>query len=413
MLLKATDYSLFVIGTVFLFFFSSTLRFENYLFNVKPIIFIIFIIFIILNAANLSNYLFKILRENYRSLDFFIIIAILLHFLIQGRINFYGVSFLAIYVFISSLSPYIGKSNAKIYKLILNCIFFSGMISLTGVYLGLLESLFLDTNYLHQYQPPGYPSPTSDLLYKIIGFRLSNHISGFQTSINYSAYIIISCLGILNFLQCKPILRKILQILLFAGLLLTQAKIGFLFITILIVMSVSKKFQKPIGFFLIFSTCICYLLLTHITIIDSNSLIVSEKYYREFVFSFMYMDFYLSLFSWLKILSLNYLFSSSIFLMHLSEFFKLSEGNEPHSLFISSFLFGGPIFALLITLRLIKNLLKYFLLTIERNVYFSTSLCVFFVESIIWDSYDAPIFWLIVLLAPYFHYKNNIISVPR
>ena len=80
MLLKATDYSLFVIGTVFLFFFSSTLWFENYLFNVKPIIFIIFIIFIILNAANLSNYLFKILRENYRSLDFFIIIAILLHF---------------------------------------------------------------------------------------------------------------------------------------------------------------------------------------------------------------------------------------------------------------------------------------------------------------------------------------------
>ena len=84
------------------------------------------------------------------------------------------------------------------------CIFFSGMMSLTGVYLGFLESsLFLDTSIFHQYQPPGYPNPTSDFLKKITGFSLSNHISGFQTSINYSAYIIISCLGILNFMQYK------------------------------------------------------------------------------------------------------------------------------------------------------------------------------------------------------------------
>jgi len=280
-------------------------------------------------------------------------------------------------------------------------------MTLAGVYLGFLESLFLDTNYLHKFQPPGHPNPISDLLYKITSFRLSNHISGFQISINYSAYIIISCLGILNFLQYKPILKKILQVLLFVGLLLTQAKIGFLFITILLIMNITKKFQKPIRFLLIFSICISYLLLTHITIIDSNSPIVSEKYYREFIFSFMHMDFYLSLFSWLKILSLEYLFSSSIFLIDLSEFFKLSEGSEPHSLFFSSSIFGGLTFALLITLRLIKNLLKYFLSSIERDAYFSTLLCVFLVESIVWDSYDAPIFWLIILLGPYFNYKKQ------
>ena len=135
MLLKATDYLLFVFGTVLLFFFSSTLWFETYFFNIKPIIYIIFFIFILLNTNNLFKYLLKILRENFKNLDFFIIIAILLHFLIQRRINYYGISFLVLYVFINSLSPYMRESSSRVYKLILNCIFFSGMMSLTGVYL--------------------------------------------------------------------------------------------------------------------------------------------------------------------------------------------------------------------------------------------------------------------------------------
>jgi len=285
------------------------------------------------------------------------------------------------------------------------------MISLTGVYLGLFESLFLDTGIFHSYQPPGYPNPTSDLLEKITGFRLSNLISGFQLGWNYTAYIIISCLGILNFMQYKTSLKKILRVFLIVGLILTQAKIGFLFMMILIVMHMTKKFQRPVRFLLIFSICICYLLLTHITIIDSNSLIVSEKYYREYIFSFMHKDFYLSFFSWLKIVSSKYLFSSSIFLTDLNEFFKLSEGSEPHSLFFSSSFFGGLIFAFLVTMRLINNLSKYFLSNLERDIYFSTLLCVFCIESILWDSYDAPIFWLIILLSPY--YKNITKKVSR
>jgi hypothetical protein len=411
MLLKVTDYFLLIIGSILLFLFSSTLWFENYFFNTKPIIYIIFIIFIILNITNLFKYLLKVLRENFKNLDFFIIISILLHFLIQRRINYYGISFLALYVFISSLSPYMRESNSRVYKLILSCIFFSGMMSLTGVYLGFLESLFLDTGTFHQYQPPGYPNPTSDFLYKITGFSLSNHISGFQISINYSAYIIISCLGVLNFMQYKTSLKKILRVFLIIGLILIQAKIGFLFMMILIVMHITKKFQRPVKFLLIFSICICYLLLTHITVIDSNSVIVSSKYYREFVFSFLNMDFYLSLFSWLKVISLKYLLSSNIFFTDLNGFFKLSEGNEPHSLFFSSSFFGGLIFASLVTIRLINNLSKYFLSNLERDIYFSTLLCVFCIESILWDSYDAPIFWLIILLSPY--YKNIIKKVSK
>ena len=406
MLLKATDYLLFVIGTVLLFFFSSTLWFETYFFNIKPIIYIIFFIFILLNTTNLFKYLLKVLRENFKNLDFFIIIAILLHFLIQRRINYYGISFIVLYVFINSLSPYMRESSSRVYKLILNCIFFSGMMSLTGVYLGFLESLFLDTNAFHQFQPAGYPNPTSDFLNKITGFNLSNHISGFQTSINYSAYIIISCLGILNFMQYKTSLKKILRVYLIIGLILTQAKIGLLFMMILIVMKITTNFQNTLKFLLIFAICICYLLLTHITVIDSNSVIVSSIYYREFVFSFLNMDFYLSLFSWLKVISLKYLLSSNIFFTDLNNFFELSEGFEPHSLFFSCSFFGGLFFALLIFIRLVEKLSKYFLSNLERDIYFSTLLCVFCIESILWDSYDAPIFWLIILLSPY--YKNII-----
>ena len=409
MLLKATDYLLFVIGTTLLFFFSSTLWFETYFFNTKPIIYIIFLIFILLNTTNLFKYLLKVLRDNFKNLDFFIITAILLHFLIQRRINYYGISFLTLYVFIGSLSPYMMESNSRVCKLILNCIFFSGMISLTGVYLGFLESLFLDTNAFHHYQPPGYPNPTSDFLNNITGFRLSNHISGFQTSINYSAYIIISCLGILNFMQYKTSLKKILRVYLIIGLILTQAKIGLLFMMILIVMKITTNFQNTSKFLLIFAICICYLLLTHITVIDSNSVIVSSKYYREFVFSFLNMDFYLSLFSWLKVISLKYLFSSNIVFTDLNNFFKFSGGYEPHSLFFSCSFFGGLFFALLVFIRLIKNLSIYFLSNHYRDIYFSIALCVFFVESFVWDSYDAPIFWLIILLSPYFKHiiKKN------
>lgn len=407
MLFKATDYLLFVIGTVLLFLFSSTLWFETYFFNIKPIIYIIFFILFLLNTTNLFKYLLKILKENFKNLDFFIIIAILLHFLIQRRINYYGISFIALYVFINSLSPYMRESSSRVFKLVLNCIFFSGMISLTGIYLGFLESLFLNTNTFHQFQPAGYPNPTSDFINKITGFSLSNHISGFQTSVNYSAYIIISCLGILNFMQYKTSLNKILRVFLIIGLILTQAKIGLLFLMILLVMNITTNFQKTSKFLLIFSICICYLFLTHITIIDSNAVIVSSVYYREFIFNFFNMDFYLSLFSWLKVISLKYLLSSNIFFTDLNNFFKLSGGYEPHSLFFSCSFFGGLFFALLVFIRLIKNLSTYFLSNHNREIYFSIAICVFFVESFVWDSYDAPIFWLIILLSPYF---NNIIK---
>jgi len=119
------------------------------------------------------------------------------------------------------------------------------------------------------------------------------------------------------------------------------------------------------------------------------------------------MDFYLSLFSWLKVISSQYLLSSNIFFADLNNFFKLSEGYEPHSLFFSCSFFGGLFFALLVFIRLIKNLSKYFLSNHYRDINFSIVLCVFFVESFVWDSYDAPIFWLIILLSPYF---KNIIN---
>ena len=172
-------------------------------------------------------------------------------------------------------------------------------------------------------------------------------------------------------------------------------------------MKITTKFQNTSKFLLIFAICICYLLLAHITIIDSNAVILSSKYYREFVFSFLNMDFYLSLFSWLKVISLKYLLSSNIFFTDLNNFLELSGGYEPHSLFFSCSFFGGLFFALLVFIRLIKNLSIYFLSNHYRDIYFSIALSVFFVESFLWDSYDTPIFWLIILLSPYF---KNIVN---
>jgi len=402
MTLRMNDFIYIFFGTLLLFLFSSTQWLETYFINVKPSIYIIFFSFILLNVVNLFNYLIFLLKENFKNLDFLIIISIFLFFIIQENVNFYAISFLSLYFFVNSLYKYAIESKTSIIKLVINCILLSGIISVFGIYIGLMESLYFETNIFHSYQPPGYPNPTSDIIRNITGFNLSSHISGFQTSVNYSAYIIISCLGVLNLSRYKARTILTLKILMLVALFFTQAKVGFLYISILLTLKIFANFRHNLKLIVISSLCFGYLFLTHFTIVESGTEILYSKYYREFAFNFFNFDFYLSLFSWLKLNSFDYLISMNFFVPEFNGLINFDEPSEPHSLFFSSIFIGGFAFAIILSIKLFSILFSYLLNSNNTEIYFSAALCSFIIESLIWDSYDAPIFWLIILMGPYY-----------
>ena len=123
--------------------------------------------------------------------------------------------------------------------------------------------------------------------------------------------------------------------------------------------------------------------LTHFTIVKSGTEILYTKYYREFAFSLFNFDFYLSLLSWLKLSSLDYLMSSDVSFVRLNDFSILSDHTEPHSLFFSCTFIGGWAFAILLSIKLGLILFNYFFKNGNREIYFSAALCSFIVESII------------------------------
>ena len=403
MTLRMNDFIYIFFGTLLLFLFSSTQWLETYFINVKPSIYIIFFSFILLNVVNLFNYLIFLLKENFKNLDFLIIISIFLFFIIQENVNFYAISFLSLYFFINSLYKYTIESKADIIELVINCILLSGLFAVSGIYFGLIESLYFETSIFHTLRPLGYPNPTSDVIRSITGLNLSNHISGFQTSINYSAYIIISCLGVLNLSRCKAGTILTLKIIMLAALFLTQAKVGFLYISILLSLKIFVNSHQNLKLIVISSLCFGYLFLTHFTMIESSAEILYPKYYREFAFNFFNFDFYLSLFSWLKLNSFNYLTSTSFFIPEFNALINFDE-HEPHSLFFSSIFIGGLFFAIILSIKLFSILFSFFFNSNNKEIYFSAALYSFIIESLIWDSYDAPIFWLIVLMGHYYQF---------
>jgi hypothetical protein len=404
--LKIIDYLFIFFGSLLLFLFSSLGWMEENFMNVKPAIYIIFFSFICLNSLNIFKYLKGIYLINIKNLDFYILLSIILFFIIQKEINLYAISFLSLYIFISTLYSHSIESRSFNLNIVLYCIFISGLFSTLGIYAGFFESLLFQSSLLHEVQPINYPNPTSTIIKNLTGFSLSNHISGFQISINYSAYSIISSLAVCNFLPLKGSLKKAINLLFVFALLLTQAKVGLIYIAILIVLKVSKNMAIQIKYSFIFLICLGYLLLTHITIIETNSIIISNKYYRELAFSFFNYDFYLSLFSWLKLVAFEYIKSSNFINADLNGYFQISGNMEPHSLFFSSILIGGLGFAFLLLARILLIIKNYFSHSNSQEDFFTSAMSVFVIESFLLDSYDLPVFWLIILLAKNYQIIN-------
>lgn len=389
----------FFISTL-LFLFGSKGWIESNLVNIRIWIYLFFFLFFIMSYQNIFSYLTHAYKEKFRQVDFLIFFSLLIFFLIQKSISFEALSFIGLFLLISS-HAFEADRRPYTFNLIFKGILYSSLVSLLGVYLGFFEALFFDSTLFYLYQGENYPNPVLAFFKEVFGIVLSSN-SGFQTSINYSAYILISCIGVLNLLNIQQPIRRVLTYLLFIGLVLTFAKVAYLFISIVITLHLLKREGNIFKTLSISSLAIAYLFLTHITLINSEALITDYKYYRLLIGNYLGMDFYLSLFAWLKVQAIDYIYQNNISSISLAGFKGTSGGIDPHSLFFYSALTGGYLFAVLVLIKVFVNMLSFASLDVKKDKYFLSLLIVFFIESFIWDPNNNPVFWIVVLFCPFY-----------
>ena len=389
----------FFISTL-LFLFGSKGWIESNLVNIRVWIYLFFFLFFIMSYQNIFSYLTYAYKEKFRQVDFLIFFSLLIFFLIQKSISFEALSFIGLFLLISS-HAFEADRRPYTFNLIFKGILYSSLVSLLGVYLGFFESLFFDSTLFHLYQGENYPNPVFAFFKEAFGIVLSSN-PGFQISINYSAYILISCIGVLNLLNIQQPIKRVLKYLLFIGLVLTFAKVAYLFISIVITLHLIKGEGNIFKILSISSLAIAYLFLTHITLINSEALITDYKYYRLLIGNYLGMDFYLSLFAWLKVQAIDYIFQNNIASISLVGFKGTSGGIDPHSLFFYSALTGGYLFAVLVLIKVFVNMLSFASLDVKKDKYFLSLLIVFFIESFIWDPNNTPVFWIVVLFCPFY-----------
>ena len=389
----------FFISTLF-FLFGSKGWIESSLVNIRVWIYLFFFLFFIMSYQNIFSYLTYAYKEKFRQVDFLIFFSLLIFFLIQKSISFEALSFIGLFLLISS-HAFEADRCPYTFNLIFKGILYSSLVSLLGVYLGFFESLFFDSTLFHLYQGENYPNPVLAFFKEAFGIVLSSN-SGFQISINYSAYILISCIGVLNLLNIQQPIKRVLKYLLFIGLVLTFAKVAYLFISIVITLHLIKGEGNIFKILSISSLAIAYLFLTHITLINSEALITDYKYYRLLIGNYLGMDFYLSLFAWLKVQAIDYIHQNNIASISLAGFKGASGGIDPHSLFFYSALTGGYLFAVLVLIKVFVNMLSFASLDVKKDKYFLSLLIVFFIESFVWDPNNTPVFWIVVLFCPFY-----------
>ena len=389
----------FFISTL-LFLFGSKGWIESNLVNIRVWIYLFFFLFFIMSYQNIFSYLTYAYKEKFRQVDFLIFFSLLIFFLIQKSISFEALSFIGLFLLISS-HAFEADRRPYTFNLIFKGILYSSLVSLLGVYLGFFESLFFDSTLFHLYQGENYPNPVLAFFKEAFGIVLSSN-SGFQISINYSAYILISCIGVLNLLNIQQPIKRVLKYLLFIGLVLTFAKVAYLFISIVITLHLIKGEGNIFKILSISSLAIAYLFLTHITLINSEALITDYKYYRLLIGNYLGMDFYLSLFAWLKVQAFDYIYQNNIASISLAGFKGTCGGIDPHSLFFYSALTGGYLFAALVLIKVFVNMLRFASLDVKKDKYFLSLLIVFFIESFIWDPNNTAVFWIVVLFCPFY-----------
>lgn len=384
--------------TCFLFLMSvkgwAAYRFDL---NISIGIYIIAFTLAFLFRVELSKYLFDCFRKNIFEIDFLIIVFLLLHFIATQEISVVGISLGFLFIFCSSLS----RAREKTCKIIAHSLFISAILCSVGVSIGLIEGIIGNSSVFTTTQPPNYPSPILKIFNSVFMTNWIYQISGFQFSINYTAYVLIGGLASINFLQSIKSFKNFFIGIFILSLILCQAKIGYLFLTFAGIKIISKSPYKLVAI-----SSFLYLLLTHITINHTDNILEITHYFKTLVYSIGSYDFYISFFSWLKISAIEYLVSVNWFFGNYNDFIKIILA-EPHSLWISLILVAGPITTILILIKFIK-IEKSFRKNLDKgSTLFFASFYSFIIETIVWDAFDSPIFWIVIMILPMMALKSN------
>ena len=358
---------------------------------------IFFITLIIINAKAMAEYIKDLSKLKIPSVDILLYLSISLYFIWNMQISIYALSCLALYIFYSAAFN-ASTAESKNFRTIIFSIFIVSLIGLLGVFGGLAEYLFANSHLFYKLKEVGYPMRFLSIL--------PFHASGIQYTYNGSAYLIMCSLGLVKVLQISRYSSNIIQLLVFSGLILTQSKIGLLFIALLLALQLTNNQTNLIRILLICLIGSGYLMLAHITFIDQGSVIESEKYFREYLFTVFGLDIYLSLFSWLKIQLFNFYIDPASLQVTIGSFVDYAQLYEPHFMYGSALIFGGTLFALILFAKVVSVIVPLIKIALKKDIYFLVLALTLFIESFVWDAYDSPIFWGIIILA--YSYQREI-----
>ena len=124
--------SIIILGAACIFFITIKGWIESFnLLDISKFTYLIYLmvgLLWVINYKNLIIYTKLLIGNNIRSIDFLIILSLLLFFILQGSINLYALSFLSLYLFVSSVAS--SKEFYRDYRYMLLSLFLVSFITL-------------------------------------------------------------------------------------------------------------------------------------------------------------------------------------------------------------------------------------------------------------------------------------------
>ena len=364
---------------------------DRFAFNISMGIYFTTSILVYLYRIELLAYAYERFQQNIFDIDFLILASLTLHFIINYHVSLNGLSFAFLFILFSSVARSRDQWNKQV---VIYSILITAILCAIGVMIGFIEGLMGNSVIFNTTQPLNYPSPVLKIFNSLFSTNWSYQISGFQFSINYTAYLLIGGLATIGLTDQNQEFKNICIVIFVSALILSQAKIGYLFLTFC---GIRIFFNSPYNLLIVIS--FSYLTLSHLTISHIETALENAHYFKSKIFLLGDYEFYVSFFSWLKISAFHYLNASHWFFGSYNEFIAIVSA-DPHSLWVSLVLIGGPITALLMLVKFIAVERKYRETVDMQSTLFFAAFYALIIETVVWDAFDAPIFWLICLTIP-------------
>tara|TARA_B100000959_G_scaffold281680_1_gene346311 strand:+ start:142 stop:1386 length:1245 start_codon:yes stop_codon:yes gene_type:complete len=321
-------------------------------------------------------------RKNFLTICvlFFSFTGIIFNFENTMEIGLFVILFFSIYLIFKN-------QDNNLNNFIVNLMICSGVFMSIGVLIGLFESLFLSSKIFYHIVH-NYAYIDQRLIY-----------SGFGYTHNFSAYIIVVAQSFL-FLSTSVFmkhLRMYLTVLFLLALLITGAKIAFLFISLAICNYFIKRIElrNLLNIILI----ALYLFTSHIVIAFHDSYELGSSHYRELLFSVGDIDFILGNYGYMKAAYFIELKNNFFLPVSLSEI-KQSLAADPHSFIFSLIILGSFPLAFSVLILIAKGIYRNFRTIKERYPkYYFCGLISIITETFLWDSGNSIFFWIIILYA--------------